>query len=145
MPSICRRDFIQPSMTGISLPKILLQLPSNLCRKGSYRPDPGKKNLRLFRNFISLCAARGTIVNPKFSGNECGISQPTAKSWISVLETSYIVYQLQPYLPNFNKRITKSPKLFFYDTGLLCYLLKSTMQIHQTESSQRQFVSKITS
>ena len=56
--------------------------------------------------------------------NECGISQPTAKSWISVLESSYIVYQLQPFFSNFNKRVTKSSKLYFYDTGLLCYLLK---------------------
>ena len=56
--------------------------------------------------------------------NECGISQPTAKSWVSVLENSYILYQLQPYFSNFNKRITKSSKLYFYDTGLLCYLLK---------------------
>jgi predicted AAA+ superfamily ATPase len=56
--------------------------------------------------------------------NECGISQPTAKSWLSVLESSYIVFQLQPYYSNLNKRITKSPKLYFYDSGLLSFLLK---------------------
>jgi len=83
------------------------------------------KDLRLFRNFISLCAARsGQLLNLNSLANECGISQPTAKSWLSVLETSYIVYQLQPYFANFNKRITKSTKLYFYDTGLLCHLLK---------------------
>lgn len=83
------------------------------------------KDLKRFRNFISLCAARvGQLLNLNSLANECGISQPTAKSWISVLETSYIVYQLQPYHTNFNKRITKSPKLYFYDTGLLCFLLK---------------------
>ena len=83
------------------------------------------KDLKRFRNFISLCAARvGQLVNLNSLANECGVSQPTAKSWISVLETSYIVYQLQPYHSNFNKRITKSSKLYFYDTGLLCYLLK---------------------
>ncbi|MBL7822500.1 MAG: ATP-binding protein [Saprospiraceae bacterium] len=83
------------------------------------------KDLRLFRNFISLCAARaGQLLNLNSIANECGISQPTARSWISVLETSYIVYQLQPYYANFNKRITKSSKLYFYDTGLLCHLLK---------------------
>ncbi|MFQ3576856.1 MAG: ATP-binding protein [Cytophagales bacterium] len=83
------------------------------------------KDLRLFRNFISLCAARvGQLLNLNALANECGVSQPTAKSWMSVLETSYIVYQLQPYYTNFNKRITKSPKLYFYDTGLLCFLLK---------------------
>jgi predicted AAA+ superfamily ATPase len=83
------------------------------------------KDLKQFRNFISLCAARvGQLVNLNSLANECGISQPTAKSWISVLETSYIMYQLQPYHANFNKRITKSAKLYFYDTGLLCFLLK---------------------
>jgi predicted AAA+ superfamily ATPase len=83
------------------------------------------KDLKQFRNFLSLCAARaGQLVNLNALANECGISQPTAKSWVSVLESSYIVYQLQPYFSNFNKRITKSSKLYFYDTGLLCFLLK---------------------
>lgn len=83
------------------------------------------KDLKQFRNFISLCAARvGQLLNLNSLANECGISQPTAKSWISVLESSYIVYQLQPYFSNFNKRVTKSSKLYFYDTGLLCFLLK---------------------
>jgi predicted AAA+ superfamily ATPase len=83
------------------------------------------KDLKLFRNFISLCAARaGQLLNLNSLANECGISQPTAKSWISVLESSYIVFQLQPYFSNFNKRVTKSSKLFFYDSGLLCHLLK---------------------
>ena len=83
------------------------------------------KDLKQFRNFISLCAARaGQLLNLSSLANDCGISQPTAKSWISVLESSYIVYQLQPYFSNFNKRVTKSSKLYFYDTGLLCFLLK---------------------
>lgn len=83
------------------------------------------KDLKQFRNFISLCAARvGQLLNLSAIANECGISQPTAKSWISVLENSYILYQLQPYFSNFNKRITKSSKIYFYDTGLLCFLLK---------------------
>lgn len=85
------------------------------------------KDLKQFRNFLSLCAARaGQLINLNALANECGISQPTAKSWVSVLESSYIVYQLQPYFSNFNKRITKSSKLYFYDTGLLCFLLKIT-------------------
>jgi predicted AAA+ superfamily ATPase len=83
------------------------------------------KDLKQFRNFISLCAARtGQLLNLNSLANECGISQPTAKSWISVLESSYIIYQLQPYFSNFNKRVTKSSKIYFYDTGLLCFLLK---------------------
>ena len=83
------------------------------------------RDLKLFRNFISLCAARaGNVINLSSLANECGISQPTAKSWLSVLESSYIVFQLQPYFSNMNKRVTKSSKLYFYDSGLLCHLLK---------------------
>ncbi len=94
------------------------------------------KNLKQFRNFITLCAARvGQLVNLNSLANECGIAQPTAKAWISVLETSYILYQLQPYHTNLNKRVTKSSKLYFYDTGLLCFLLKindaSSLKISQ--------------
>jgi predicted AAA+ superfamily ATPase len=83
------------------------------------------RDLKLFRNFLSLCAARaGNVINLNSLANECGISQPTAKSWLSVLESSYIVFQLQPYFNNLNKRVTKSSKLYFYDSGLLCHLLK---------------------
>jgi hypothetical protein len=98
------------------------------------------RDLRQFRNFISLCAARsGQLVNLNSLGNECGISQPTAKAWLSVLESSYIVFLLQPYHVNFNKRIVKTPKLYFYDTGLLCHLLKITnpqsIQLHPLKGS----------
>jgi predicted AAA+ superfamily ATPase len=55
--------------------------------------------------------------------NECDISQPSARAWLSILESSYILFFLQPYHQNFNKRIVKSPKLYFYDTGLLSFLL----------------------
>lgn len=81
-------------------------------------------DMRLFRNFISLCAARiGQLVNLNNLATECGISQPTAKSWLSILESSYIIYLLPPYFENFNKRIVKTPKLYFYDTGLVSFLL----------------------
>ncbi|MBP1675811.1 MAG: family ATPase [Bacteroidetes bacterium] len=83
------------------------------------------KDLRLFQNFLALCATRaGQILNINALAGECGVSQPTAKSWLSALENSYITFQLQPYYENFSKRVIKSPKLYFYDTGLLCYLLK---------------------
>jgi hypothetical protein len=83
------------------------------------------RNMRLFQNFLGLCAARaGQLLNLNALANECGISQPTAKAWLSALEQSYILFQLQPYYKNFSKRIVKTPKLYFYDTGLLCYLLK---------------------
>ncbi len=81
-------------------------------------------NLRLFRNFIGLCAGRaGQLLNISNLANEAGVSQPTAKSWLSILESSYIIFLLPPYYENFNKRIVKSPKLYFYDTGLVSFLL----------------------
>lgn len=81
-------------------------------------------NNKLFRNFVALCAARtGQLLNLNNLANECGIAFSTAKSWLSVLESSYIVFLLQPYYENFAKRIVKSPKLYFYDTGLVSYLL----------------------
>ncbi|MFA5478211.1 MAG: ATP-binding protein [Bacteroidales bacterium] len=83
------------------------------------------KDLRLFRNFIGLCAARaGQLLNLNDLAKDCGISQPTAKAWLSTLESSYIVFLLHPYFENFSKRIIKSPKLYFYDTGLLAFLQK---------------------
>lgn len=79
---------------------------------------------RRFQNFLGLCAARhGQLLNLNNLANECGISQPTAKSWLSILESSYLVFLLPPYFQNFSKRIVKSSKLYFYDTGLVCYLL----------------------
>lgn len=94
------------------------------------------RDRRLFQKFLSLCAARaGQILNLNALARECGISQPTAKSWLSVLEKSYIVFQLDPYQKSFGKRIVKTPKLYFYDTGLLCYLLKiNTKEQLQTHS-----------
>jgi len=81
-------------------------------------------NIKLFGDFISLCASRtGQLLNLNNLANECGITFPTARSWLSVLETSYIVFLLHPYHENFTKRIVKSPKLYFYDTGLVSHLL----------------------
>lgn len=82
------------------------------------------KDLRVFRNFLSLCAGRaGQLLNYSNLASEAGVSQHVAKEWLSILESSYIVFQLPPYFQNFNKRIVKTPKLYFYDTGLLAFLL----------------------
>lgn len=82
------------------------------------------KDLKLFRTFVGLCAGRaGQLLNYSALANECDISHGTAKAWLSLLESSYIVFLLQPYHQNFNKRLIKTPKLYFYDTGLLNYLL----------------------
>ena len=77
-----------------------------------------------FIKFIRLCAGRiGQILNMTSLANETGISSTTAEGWMSVLESSYICYRLEPNFNNFNKRVIKSPKLYFYDTGLACSLL----------------------
>ena len=81
-------------------------------------------DLSRFTRFIKLCAGRiGQLLNLFSLAVECGISVPTATSWLSVLEASYICYLLRPDWNNFAKRLVKSPKLYFYDTGLACSLL----------------------
>lgn len=81
-------------------------------------------DLSSFQRFLQLVAGRvGQIVNLSSLASDSGISHRTAESWLSVLEASYIIFRLQPYFQNYGKRIIKSPKLYFYDTGLLCYLL----------------------
>lgn len=82
------------------------------------------RDMRVFRQFLSLCAGRtGQMLNLSNLAKDCDISQPTAKAWLSILESSYILFLLQPYYKNYNKRIVKTPKLYFYDTGLVCFLL----------------------
>lgn len=77
-----------------------------------------------FQRFLKLCAARiGNLVNYAELGRDCDISAVTAKAWMSVLETSFIVKLLTPYHKNYNKRVTKSPKLYFYDPAIACALL----------------------
>ncbi|WP_421945827.1 ATP-binding protein [Pedobacter sp.] len=82
------------------------------------------RDLTTFRTFLGLCAARaGQLLNISGLANDCNISQPTAKAWLSILESSYIIFKLHPFHENFNKRLVKSPKLYFNDTGLLSHLL----------------------
>lgn len=81
-------------------------------------------DLSQFARFMRLCAGRtGQPLNMSTLATDTGVSVNTVKAWLSVLEASYLVFFLQPYHSNLNKRITKSPKLYFFDTGLLCYLL----------------------
>lgn len=89
-------------------------------------------DLSKFIRFIKLCAGRiGQLLNLSGLANECGISVSTATAWMSLLEASYIVYLLKPDHNNYAKRLVKSPKLYFYDTGLACSLLdiKSAEQV----------------
>ena len=81
-------------------------------------------DLNAFRQFLEICAGRiGQLVNFSEIGSLVGVSYQTVNKWLSVLQTSFIVHTLRPYHQNFNKRIVKTPKLYFYDTGLACVLL----------------------
>lgn len=85
------------------------------------------KDLNLFDKFIRICAGRtGNLLNTANIANETGLSMPTIKSWLSVLEASYIIMLLPPFYENIKKRMIKSPKLYFFDVGLASYLLGIT-------------------
>ncbi|MDD2605745.1 MAG: ATP-binding protein, partial [Desulfobacteraceae bacterium] len=82
------------------------------------------QDLETFQRFVRLCAGRsGQVLNLSSLAADCGISHNTAKAWIGVLEASYLLFRLRPHHQNFNKRVIKSPKIYFYDTGLLCWML----------------------
>lgn len=82
------------------------------------------KDLMLFRTFLRLCAGRiGSVFNASELANEVGVSSHTIFAWVSILQTSYLIYLLPPYYENSRKRLTKSPKIYFCDTGLACSLL----------------------
>jgi uncharacterized protein len=83
------------------------------------------ENLQAFSRFVSLCAGRtGQILNISSLANDSGISVNTAKAWLSLLEASFIIFLLRPWHANINKRLIKSPKLYFFDTGVACSLLR---------------------
>ena len=82
------------------------------------------RDLTTFQRFVRMCAARtGQVLNLSGLANDCGITHNTAKAWLSVLEASYIIFLIKPHHRNFGKRLIKSPKLYFYDTGLAAWLL----------------------
>ena len=84
-----------------------------------------------FVRFVGILAGRtGQVLNTLAISDDCGISHNTVKQWLSVLETGYIIHRLWPYHKNYNKRLIKNPKIYFYDTGLVCYLLG----IHSVEA-----------
>jgi predicted AAA+ superfamily ATPase len=82
------------------------------------------RNLSQFQTFLKMCASRtGQLINLTSLGADCGISAVTAKQWLSVLETSYIVTLLRPHHSNFGKRLVKTPKIYFLDSGLAAWLM----------------------
>lgn len=85
------------------------------------------KDLSLFQRFVRLCAGRvGQLVNLNSLAADTGIAQPTAREWLSVLESSFLIFRLQPWHSNIPKRHIKSPKLYFHDTGLAVWLSSIT-------------------
>ncbi len=90
------------------------------------------RNRTGFEKFLSVCATRaGAIINNTSMASACDISLPTAQSWISIMRSSFVIFALPAYSANLGKRLTKAPKLYFYDTGLLCHLLgiETTVQL----------------
>lgn len=82
------------------------------------------KDLSKFQLFLKLCAGRhGQLLNLNSLSTDCGVSQTTLTHWLSILEQSYVVFRLQPYYKNLNKRLVKTSKLYFYDAALVCHLL----------------------
>ncbi len=98
------------------------------------------QNLSLFQRFLKMCAARcGQLMNMSSMANDCGVSHKTIAAWLSVLEAGYVVFLLQPHHQNFGKRLVKTPKLYFYDTGLAAYLMgiedASHLSIHSARGA----------
>jgi len=82
-------------------------------------------DIEAFGRFVRLCAGRnGQLLNLSGLAADCGITHATARRWLSVLEASFLVFLLRPHHRNFGKRLVKTPKLYFLDTGLLCFLLQ---------------------
>lgn len=97
----------------------------------------GIRDLTAFRLFIRLCAqSAGQPINTAKLASQAGINYRTAQSWLSALEASYILFRLPPYFSNHLKELTKTPKLYFWDTGLLSYLLSLTSQEELLTSPQ---------
>lgn len=109
---------------------------------GSYIATYIERDVRTLRNvgdlsgfarFVQLCAGRtAQLANLSSLASDCGISQPTAKAWLSILEASFVVFLLPSFHTNLRKRLVKMPKLHFYDTGLVCHLLgiRTAEQLH---------------
>lgn len=96
------------------------------------------RNLSLFQRFLKMCAARcGQLLNMSSLANDCGVTHKTIGAWLSVLEAGYVIFLLQPHHRNFGKRLVKTPKLYFVDTGLAAYLLGIQDAAHLSIHSAR--------
>jgi predicted AAA+ superfamily ATPase len=97
-------------------------------------------DIETFGRYVRLCAGRnGQLLNLSSLANDCGVTHTTAKRWLSVLEASFLILLLRPHHRNFSKRLIKTPKLYFLDSGLLCYLLRirapDDLRLHASRGS----------
>jgi predicted AAA+ superfamily ATPase len=101
------------------------------------------KDLKLFQRFLKLCPGRiGSVLNKHSLGNDLGILSKTVHEWLSILEASFVIFQLQTYVENFGRRVIKVPKLFFTDVGMLTYLLSIKNITQLTRDPMRGFIVK---
>jgi predicted AAA+ superfamily ATPase len=113
-------------MDGIAATKFYRNYVATYIEK-DVRQMVNVKDLKVFQVFLKLCAGRiGQIFNSQSMANEVGVSHSTIKSWLGILEASFIIMPLIPYYENFGKRTIKSPKIYFTDVGLASYLLEIT-------------------
>ena len=123
------KGFYPPVVTGKATPERWLPNYIKTYIERDVRMLRNVGNLALFNKFIKLCAGRAAqIININALAIDTGVDNKTMQAWLSVLEGSYIIYFLRPHHENFNKQVIKSPKLYFYDTGLLCSLLGITSE-----------------
>lgn len=110
--------------SGKNVPKFLYPSYTKTYLERDVRDLLNVKDMRQFSMFLKLCAGRiGSIYNATELANEVGVSSKTIQSWTSILQASYVIYLLPPYFENSRKRLTKSSKIYFCDTGLACSLL----------------------
>lgn len=110
--------------SGKNIPKFLYPSYVKTYLERDVRDLLNVKDMRQFNMFLKLCAGRiGSVFNASEIAGEVGVSSKTIQSWVSILQASYVVYLLPPYFENSRKRLTKSPKIYFCDTGLACCLL----------------------
>ena len=110
--------------SGKNIPKFLYPSYIKTYLERDVRDLLNVKDMRQFNMFLRLCAGRiGSVYNASEIAGEVGVSSKTIQSWTSILQASYVIYLLPPYFENSRKRLTKSPKIYFCDTGLACSLL----------------------
>ena len=118
------RGFYPAVWSGKNIPRLLYPNYIKTYLERDVRDLLAIKDLDVFQRFIRLCAARiGSVFNASELSSELGVAVNTVNSWLSVLQASYIIYMLPPFFTNTRKRLTKSPKIYFTDSGLAAYLL----------------------